>query len=355
VKTLTETSTSYRALALQVECRAVNASRGRAEARAQMLESIARIGRQIAASIAFIGFDTKLAVLPEYFLTGFPLGESIAGWAEKAALEIDGPEYEALSRIAQERKIFLSGNAYELDRHFPDLYFQTSFVINPAGETVLRYRRLNSMFAPTPHDVWDKYLDIYGLEGVFPVARTEIGNLAAIASEEILYPEIARCLVMRGAEVFLHSTSEPQANSLSNKDIAKRARAIENLAYVVSANSAGITGTDIPAGATDGGSQIIDYTGHLLAEAGPGENMAAYAEIDLEALRRYRRRPGMFNILSRQRFELYAASYSQHSFYPANTLLEKEAERAHFSSTQKDVINKLAEQGIIPIQNEIDA
>ena len=50
------------------------------------------------------------------------------------------------------------------------------------------------MYAPTPHDVFSRYLDIYGLEGVFPVARTEIGNLAAIASEEILYPEIARSL-----------------------------------------------------------------------------------------------------------------------------------------------------------------
>ena len=342
-----ESISTYRALALQVECRAVNAVRDRDEARVQMAGSIARIGRQIAASIAFIGFDTKLVVLPEYFLTGFPLGETIASWGDKAALEIDGPEYEALGRIAQERKIFLSGNAYELDKHFPGLYFQTSFVINPAGAVCLRYRRLNSMFAPTPHDVWDKYLEVYGLEGVFPVARTEIGNLAAIASEEILYPEIARCLVMRGAEVFLHSTSEPQARNLSNKDIAKRARAIENLAYVVSANSGGISGTDIPASATDGGSQIIDYTGHLLAEAGPGENMAAYAEIDLLALRRYRRRPGMFNILSRQRFELFADSYRKFSFYPANSLLEAEPERNHFIKTQRAVIEKLQLSKII--------
>jgi predicted amidohydrolase len=338
---------SYRALALQVECRAVNALRERAEARAQMLESIARIGRQIATSVAFIGADTKLVVLPEYFLTGFPLGESIAAWADTAALEMEGPEYEALSRVAQERKIFLSGNAYELDENFPGLYFQTSFVINPAGEVVLRYRRLNSMFAPTPHDVWDKYLDVYGLEGVFPVARTDLGNLAAIASEEILYPEIARCLAMRGAEIFLHSTSEPQSRELSVKDIAKRARAIENLAYVVSANSAGITGTSIPAASTDGGSQVIDYTGHVLATAGPGENMAAYAEIDLAALRRYRRRPGMFNLLSRQRFELYALSYARHSFYPANTLLANTPERAHFLQTQRETIEKLSRDGII--------
>ena len=102
------------------------------------------------------------------------------------------------------------------------------------------------MFAPTPHDVWDQYLDIYGLEAVFPVAETEIGRLACIASEEILYPEIARCLMMRGAEVFLHSSSEAGSVQLTHKDIAKRARAIENMSYVVSANSAGISGICCP-------------------------------------------------------------------------------------------------------------
>ena len=104
---------------------------------------------------------------------------------------------------------------------------------------VLRYRRLLSMFAPSPHDVWDRYLDHYGLEGVFPVADTEIGRLAAIASEEILYPEIARALAFRGAEVFVHSSSEIGSPLGTAKDVAKRARAWENMAYVVSANTAG--------------------------------------------------------------------------------------------------------------------
>lgn len=344
---MTENLNSYRALALQTECRAVNAARSRNAAMAQVQASIAILSRQIIASIAFIGADCRLIVLPEYFLTGFPMGESIAEWRDKACLEIDGPEYAALAKIAQDRRIWLSGNAYELDKHFPELYFQTSFVIAPSGETVLRYRRLNSMFAPTPHDVWDKYLDIYGLEGVFPVAQTEIGNLAAIASEEILYPEIARCLALRGAEVFLHSTSEPHGNMLSAKDIAKSARALENLAYVVSANSASITGTGTPAQSTDGGSRIIDYRGLTLAQAGMGENMSAYAEIDLTASRRYRQRPGMMNFLARQRCELYAATYSQTSIYPANTLTNATPERAHFSQTQRAAIERLANAGII--------
>src|SRR2546430_2207941 len=77
-----------------------------------------------------------------------------------------------------------------------------------AATLVLRYRRLLSMFAPSPWDVWDAFLDRYGIDAVFPVATTEIGRLAAIASEEILYPEIARAHAVKGAEILLHSTSE---------------------------------------------------------------------------------------------------------------------------------------------------
>jgi predicted amidohydrolase len=312
-----------------------------------MQKTIDRLAQQIAASIAFIGPDCRLVVLPEYFLTGFPLAESLTVWAEKACLEIAGPEYEALGQIAQEKNIFLAGNAYELDRNFPKLYFQACFVIDPSGSVVLRYRRLNSMFAPTPHDVWERYLDCYGLDGVFPVAKTAIGNLAALASEEILYPEVARCLAMRGAEIFLHSTSEVYGQARSPKEAAKITRAVENMAYVISANTAGIVNSPIPAASVDGGSKIIDYRGLVLAETGAGESMAAFAEIDLAALRQYRRRPGLNNLLSRQRFELYAESYRQSHFYPANTMLDGEVDRKHFIQTQQATIERLAKLGVI--------
>ena len=342
------TPETYRALALQLTCHAVNQAVDRQEARTLMQQAIARIRLQIAASIAFIGADCRLIVLPEYFLTGFPLGEPFAVWADKACLEMTGAEYEALGQIAQKHRIFLAGNAYEVDPHFPKLYFQTCFVIDPSGNVVLRYRRLNSMFAPTPHDVWDAYLEHYGLEGVFPVAKTEIGNLAAIASDEILFPEVARCLMMRGAEVFLHSTSEVYGSKeRSPKDVAKISRAIENMAYVVSANTAGIAQIPIPIASADGGSKIIDYRGLVLAETATGESMAAFAEIDLAALRRYRRRPGLTNLLSRQRFELYAESYRQAQFYPANTMLNGEVDRKHFIQTQQQTIAHLADSEVI--------
>jgi len=313
-----------------------------------MLGAIDRLRRQLAASVGFIGPDCRLVVLPEYTLTGHPVGEPVEVWRDRAAIDPEGPEYEGLAAIARDLNVFLAGNAYETDKHFPELYFQSSFVIDPGGEVVLRYRRLNSLLTPTPHDVWDRYLDRYGLDGVFPVARTEIGALACIASEEILFPELARCLAARGAEVFLHPSSEVGSPQTTHKDIAKRARAIENLCYVISANSGGIEGSPIPAASTDGGSQIVDFEGRVLVEAGPGESMVANAEVDLAALRRARRRPGMANLRARNRFGLYAQSYAAAATDEPNGLDDGAAPgKGWFLQRQREAIARLEADGLI--------
>ena len=342
---------SYAAVALQLAARSVERAPDRAAARAQMLATIEEMGAKLRAAAIFIqqygGSPVRLAVLPEYLLTSYPGRISIPDFAAKAALEVDGPEYEAFGKVAAAQKIFLAGNAYEVDRHFPGLYFQTSFVVAPSGKVVLRYRRLNSMFAPTPHDVWSRYLDIYGLDGVFPVARTEIGNLAAIASEEIVYPEIARAHALRGAELFVHSSSEIGSPTDTHKAIAKRARAFENLAYVVSANTAGITGTGLPLASADGNSVVVDWKGQVLAESNAGETFTAFADIDLQALRAARRKPGMTNYLARQRTELFAAAYGAATVQPADSLIGKSPDRDHFLRVQQQVIERLSKDGLI--------
>ena len=112
----------YKALAIQLTCNAVNSLENLA-ARELIKQSISTINSQIKAAKAFIGQDLKLVVLPEYFLTGFPMGESFETWMAKACLKIDGEEYQLLGEIAAANQIFLSGNAYELDPNFPNLYF----------------------------------------------------------------------------------------------------------------------------------------------------------------------------------------------------------------------------------------
>lgn len=306
-----------------------------------MLQTIERIEKQIAASIGLAGRDTLLVVVPESFLTGFPMAETIDEWREKAALDIDGNIYEALGAMVQRQQIYFSGNAYEQDPFFPELYFQTSFILGPNGDVLLRYRRLNALHTPTPHDVWELYIDAYGYDSLFPVVKTNIGNLACIASEDILYPEVARCLSMRGAELLLHSTSDVSSPQPTQRSVAKLARAAENMAYVISANSAGIANSPLPADSNNGNSIIVDPKGRVLAEAGYGESMAANADIDLVALREFRQRPAAANLLARQRLELYSESYAKNTIYPPNTLLNHPADRQHVTRVQQEVIKKM--------------
>jgi predicted amidohydrolase len=346
----------YVACALQITAPAVNRAPDRATARAQMMETILRIGGQVRSTRIFLqqytGAPLKLVVLPEYFMTSYPGPETLAAWADKAAIRIpDSPEIEALGKIAQAEGIYLAGNAYEDDPNFPGLYFQACFIIDPSGEVVLRYRRLNSMFAPTPHDVWAKYLDLYGYDAVFPVARTAIGKLAAIASEEILYPEIARMMGLKGAEVFVHPTSEIGSPLRTQKAIARQARAFENLAYVVSANTAGISGTAMPLASADGNSQVLDYKGAVLAESNAGETFTAFAELDIADVRRIRRKPGMTNYLARQRLDLFAPGYAGTTVHAANGMMEGGAvtipAREYFVRKQQEIIDRMIKAGIL--------
>jgi predicted amidohydrolase len=343
---------TYTAAALQLAVQAVNRCPDRATARERIKATLEHVAVKVRGTKHWMGQSLKLVVLPEYFLTSYPQQETIPEWADKAALEIDGPEYTALAKIAQDNALYLAGNAYEIDRNFPGMYFQVCFIIGPSGDVVLRYRRLNSMFAPTPHDVWDKYLELYGRDAIFPVARTDIGNLGAIASEEILYPEIARCFALKGAEVFAHPTSENGSTHQTFKDVAKLARAIENMAYVISANTGGLHDIDLPQDAGNGASRIIDYRGNILKVAGWGETNNASAEIDLNALRRARRTPGMNNFLSRQRLEVFAPEYASHQVQAANALINadgslKKPERAHFARAQAATIERLVKAGLI--------
>lgn len=341
-----------RALALQIECQAINRLKDRKDVDARIAQSIGRIDAAIAGTIGFHG-SLDLVVLPEYILTGHPAGDSLQGWRERAAIRQGGEELARLGEVAAAHGVYLAINAYEAEDCFPDLYFQTSFILSPTGTIVLTYRRLISMYTPSPYDVLERYIDAYGEDALFPVADTPIGRLAMIASEEILYPEIARCFAARGAEVFLHPTSEAALKGLSPKNLAKRARAMENMAYVVSANSASIEGGVMLADSTSGSSQIVDFEGRVLIEAENGESMNVVHEIDIGALRRNRRRVGMSNYVARQPLALYAAAYAQAvsphvaDNFSAQTANGQSIERAFFKERQQAAIDRLAQKGII--------
>ena len=149
---------------------------------------------------------------------------------------------------------------------------------------------------------------------------------------------------MKGAEVFVHPTSEVGSPDMTPKEIARRARAVENMAYLVSANSGGITGTAIPAASTEGMSKIVDFGGKVMAVAGGGESLVANAVIDLASLRSARRRAGMSNLMSRQPWDAYGKGYAEApGTQPGTAPLDRDAATAR----QTETIRRLIEAGVI--------
>src|SRR5438477_9915865 len=93
--------------------------------------------------------------------------------------------------------------------------------------------------------------------------------------------------------------------------IVNRARAIENLAYVVAANQ-GASLKHYPPYSWPGGSQVVDYDGSLLAEASPGPvERIVVAPIDISALRNERPSRCRHQLLSHLPTEAYTVYLQQ--------------------------------------------
>ena len=119
--------------------------------------------------------------------------------------------------------------------------------------------------------------------------------------------------------------------------------------FLVSTNATGQIGTFIPEGRTLGHSKIIDFHGRIIADVGgPGESTVASATIDVEALRRARRIPGVGNRLLRQRVEMYRPLYNQTSFYPPNQFADAPMDsKARIMEIQEEALGNVAKAGVV--------
>ena len=120
---------------------------------------------------------------------------------------------------------------------------------------------------------------------------TPIGRLATTICFDNNFPETYRALARRGAEVILHPTSEPHGAHRMGWDSARRMRAFENVAYVLSCGHGGeyfLPGRTIPSARGRGYSKIINFDGSVQAEADTAGQVPLSGVIDLGALRQAR-------------------------------------------------------------------
>ena len=271
-----------------------------------------------------VRFGTKLVVFPEFFLTGVPEDRLIKAYLRNGS-PIPGPETDRLAKKAAEYSFFVAGNTFELDPDWPGRVFNTSFIIDERGEVILKYRKHNAAFVPVnthPGDVYTQFVERYGEDALFPVVDTSIGRLACMTCYDVAFPEVARCLVLKGAEVLIMPTGEGHS-FVQKLHLMRRSRALENSVYVAAANHGRFYGGLRPTFQQGGYTEIINPDGDVLQfTAGPGEATVS-AIIDIGALRRKRSRMDFFNFLACFRGSLYAREYLRHEAWP----LDAQAER----------------------------
>lgn len=258
----------------------------------------------------------RLVVFPE-FAHAAPIYPTVKELREKLAVPIPNEHTERMVEKARQYNIYVqSGSMLEVDARWPDVVFNTTCLIGPEG-ILSRYRKVNPWIPyevqASPHDLEDY------TEPLFPVVQTPIGRLGCAICYDWLFPEAIRQLAMSGAEVLIRVSAymEPwgATEPMAWWTIINRARAIENIAYVVAANQ-GASLRHYPPYSWPGGSMIVDFEGRILAQAspGPGERII-FAPIDLSALRHERATRQGHQMLAHLRTEAYPA-YREHRYPP---------------------------------------
>jgi predicted amidohydrolase len=163
--------------------------------------------------------------------------------------------------------------------------YNTCVAFDPTGAIIGRYRKIHLFDVDIPNQVTVRESDtrVGGSDTV--VVPTELGQLGLALCYDLRFPELFRRLVLAGAEILCLPAAFTFPTGAAHWEVLVRARAIENLCYVVAANQFGRS----PSGIEDyGSSLVVDPWGVALARAG-WEETVIVGEVDLARLRRLRR------------------------------------------------------------------
>ena len=273
--------------------------------------------------------DVRLLSFPEFAHAVPTLPTADQLW-ERLALPIPNEHTDAYHRVAKKLGVYLqTGTFLERDERFGKAVFNTTCLVGPEG-LLTRYRKVNPWI---PWEVHASPHDIAGYpDEMFPVAKTPIGNLGCAICYDWLFPETLRQLTANGAEILVRVSAymDPWGATAPMDwwTVINRARAIENVAYVVASNQAARM-SNYPPFSWPGGSMVVDYDGRILAQAdpGPGEKVVV-APIDLDALRAERTRRTGHHMPAHLRTEAYPV-YGRPVYPPGagapNTVADVEA------------------------------
>jgi predicted amidohydrolase len=207
---------------------------------------------------------SDLACLPELF-TGL-----------KAFSTVPGPETEKLGRVCRKHNMYVVAPFYVRQE---GSLFNCSVLMDREGKVGGVYRKVH---------LWPWEAPVVGVKPgeELPVFRLDFGILGLCICHDHQFPEAARTMALKGAEVICCSTRMPDPFQLPWLEIS-RVRALENQVFMVSAG----------ASANDTSTHIVAplFRGATIASAGTGTHLIE-AVLDLKWLRAERERSPLYAI-----------------------------------------------------------
>ena len=237
----------------------------------------------------------EIACLPENFSF---IGLKDADKLQVAEADGAGPVQDFLSKTARALKLWILGGSTPLKGDSDRRVANTSLLYDGAGKRAARYDKIH-LFDVTVPGRNERYLESKHVtpgESVV-VADTPVGRLGMSVCYDMRFPELYRALVSRGAEWLAMPAAFTVPTGLAHWETLLRARAIENLCYVVAPAQ---SGTHTSGRETYGDTLIVDYWGRVLSRLAQGAGViTAVFDRTLQAETRAR-----FPALENRRLEL---------------------------------------------------
>ncbi len=250
--------------------------------------STADVGANLQAASELIAQaanqGAKFLLLPENF--------SLMGHEEHDKVAIlepfgQGPIQGFLSEQSRKYGIWLMGGTIPLQASVADKVRAACLLYDPEGKCTFRYDKIHLFDATVDEESEESYQESNTLEAgnEIVIAETPFGNIGMTVCYDLRFPELYRAMLKNDVNIISVPSAFTATTGVAHWEPLLRARAIENLCYVIASNQGGQHINDRE---TWGHSMIIDPWGDILdcIEKGPG---FAIANIDLERQKTLRR------------------------------------------------------------------
>ncbi len=216
----------------------------------QVSANLLEAEKQIAEAV---NAGAKLVALPENFAI---MGMNEYDKVKVAEADGQGPIQEFLAATAKKYGIWIVGGTMPMQASVPNKVRAACLIYNDQGERVARYDKVHLFDVSVP-DTAEEYRESDSVEAGEGscVIDTPFGRLGVAVCYDLRFPEFFRPMARKGLDILVIPSAFTAKTGAAHWEVLLRARAIENLCYVLAPNQGGF---HINGRQTYGHSMVID-------------------------------------------------------------------------------------------------